>query len=139
MDWNENWPFPVLWPLLNFPNLLAYWVQHFSSIIFRIWNSSTGINSCPLDLFIVMLPNAHLTLHSRMSGSRWVITPWWLSGSWRSLDTQYLAIFPVTFYSSFNFILFITSSMKIQLPKEWILYLTDIPNSSWLPIFSMLQ
>ena len=27
-DWNENWPFPVLWPLLSFPNLLAYWVQH---------------------------------------------------------------------------------------------------------------
>ena len=21
-DWNENWPFPVLWPLLSFPNLL---------------------------------------------------------------------------------------------------------------------
>ena len=33
-DWNENWPFPVLWPLLNFPNLLAYWVLHFHSIIF---------------------------------------------------------------------------------------------------------
>ena len=28
-DCNENWPFPVLWPLLSFPNLLAYWVQHF--------------------------------------------------------------------------------------------------------------
>ena len=28
-DWNENWPFPVLWPLLSFPNLLAHWVQHF--------------------------------------------------------------------------------------------------------------
>ena len=27
-DWNENWPFPVLWPLLSFPNLLAYWLQH---------------------------------------------------------------------------------------------------------------
>ena len=26
--------FPVLWPLLSFPNLLAYWVQHFHSIIF---------------------------------------------------------------------------------------------------------
>ena len=26
-DWNENWPFPVLWPLLSFPNLLAYWVS----------------------------------------------------------------------------------------------------------------
>ena len=22
--WNENWPFPVLWPLLSFPNLLAF-------------------------------------------------------------------------------------------------------------------
>ena len=32
-DWNENWPFPVLWPLLSFPDLLAYWVQHFHSII----------------------------------------------------------------------------------------------------------
>ena len=33
-DWNENWPFPILWPLLSFPNLLAYWVQHFHSIVF---------------------------------------------------------------------------------------------------------
>ena len=33
-DWNENWPFPVLWPLLSFPDLLAYWVQHFHRIIF---------------------------------------------------------------------------------------------------------
>ena len=23
-DWNEDWHFPVLWPLLSFPNLLAY-------------------------------------------------------------------------------------------------------------------
>ena len=23
-EWNENWPFPVLWPLLSFPNLPAY-------------------------------------------------------------------------------------------------------------------
>ena len=23
-DWNENWPFPVLWPLLSFPNVLAF-------------------------------------------------------------------------------------------------------------------
>ena len=34
-DWNENWPFPVLWPLLRFPNVLAYWVQHFHSITFQ--------------------------------------------------------------------------------------------------------
>ena len=31
-----------------------------------------------------MLPKAHLTSHSSVSGSRWVITPLWLSGSWRS-------------------------------------------------------
>ena len=34
-DWNKNWPFPVLWPLLSFPTLLAHWVQHFHSIIFQ--------------------------------------------------------------------------------------------------------
>ena len=33
-DWNDNWPFPVLWLLLSFPNLLAYWAQPFHSIIF---------------------------------------------------------------------------------------------------------
>ena len=22
-DWNENWPFPVLWPVLSFPNMLS--------------------------------------------------------------------------------------------------------------------
>ena len=33
-DWNVNWPFAVLWLLLSFPNLLAYWVKHFHSIIF---------------------------------------------------------------------------------------------------------
>ena len=31
-----------------------------------------------------MLPKAHLSSHSKMSGSRWVITPSWLSGSLRS-------------------------------------------------------
>ena len=46
-DWNENWPFSVLWPLLSFPNLLA-------ASSFRIWNSSTGIPllSCIYFFFI---------------------------------------------------------------------------------------
>ena len=34
-DWNGNWPFPVPWPLLSFPNLLACWVHQFHSIIFE--------------------------------------------------------------------------------------------------------
>ena len=56
----------------------------FTASSFRIWNNSTGILSPPLALFIVMLPKAHLTSHSRMSGSRWVITPLWLFRLWRS-------------------------------------------------------
>ena len=48
----------------------------------KIWNSSTGIPSPPLAFFIVMLPKAPLTSDSRMSDSRWVITPSWLPGSW---------------------------------------------------------
>ena len=56
----------------------------FTASSFRIWNSSTGIPSPPLALFIVLCPKDHLTSHSRMSGSRWVITPLWLSWSWRS-------------------------------------------------------
>ena len=33
---------------------------------------------------IMMLPKAHLTLHSKISGSRWVITLSWLFWSWWS-------------------------------------------------------
>ena len=84
-DWNENWPFQVLWPLLSFPNLLRHIeCSTFTASSFRVWNSSTGIPSHPLALFVLMLSKTHLTSHSRMSGSRWVITPLWLSGSWRS-------------------------------------------------------
>ena len=60
---------------------------------FRIWNSSTGILLPPLALLVVMLPQAYLTSHSRMSGSRWVITPSWLSGSWRSFFFKYKFIY----------------------------------------------
>ena len=105
-DWNENWPFLVLWPLLSFPNFLAYWVQHIHSIIF--WNSSSGILSPPPALFIVMLPKAPLTSHSRMSGSRWVITPSWLSGSWRSF------LYSSSVYSCYHFL--VSSASVRSLP-----------------------
>ena len=85
-DWNKNWPFQVLWPLLSPPNLLAYCTQcsTFTASSFRILNSSAGIPSPLLALFTVMFPKAHLTLDSRMSGYRWVFAPSWLSGSLRS-------------------------------------------------------
>ena len=70
-DWNENWPFSVLWPLPSFANLLAYWLQHFHSIIFQDlkklnWNSITSTSFVRSD---ALLSKAHLTSHSRMSGS----------------------------------------------------------------------
>ena len=46
-----------------------------------ILNSSAGILSCPLALFVVMLSKAHLTSRSRMSISNWVITLSWFSGA----------------------------------------------------------
>ena len=56
----------------------------FTASSFRIWTSSIGIPSPPLALFVVMLSKAHLTSHSRIIGSRWVIIPLWLSGPWIS-------------------------------------------------------
>ena len=65
------WVFQICWHIE---------INTFTTSSFRIWNRSAGIPSPPLTLFIVMLPKAHLTSYSRMSGSRWVITPSWLSG-----------------------------------------------------------
>ena len=56
----------------------------FIALSFSIWNSSTGIPIPSLAFFVVMLSKAHLTSHSMMSGSRWVIIPLWLSGLWSS-------------------------------------------------------
>ena len=76
----EYWPFPVLWHWWVFQICWYIECSTFTASSFRIWNSSTGIPLPPLALFVVMLPKAHLTSHSRMSGSRWVIIPLWLSG-----------------------------------------------------------
>ena len=38
-DWNENWPFPVLWPLLSFPMFWYIECSTFTASSFRIWNS----------------------------------------------------------------------------------------------------
>ena len=68
-DWNENF----------FQSCGYCWVSQIcwhtecgtlTASSFGIWNSSAGIPSPPLAFFKVMLPKAHLTSHSRMSGSR---------------------------------------------------------------------
>ena len=71
----------VLWALLIFQICWHTECSTLTTSSFRIWDSSAGILSCPLALFIVILSNTQLTSHSRMPGSRRVITPSWLSGS----------------------------------------------------------
>ena len=85
-DWNENRLFPVCGHCWIFQNCWHIECSTVTASSFRIWNSSTGIPSPPLALFIVILPKSRLTSHSRISGSRWVITSSWLSGSWKPLE-----------------------------------------------------
>jgi len=73
-SYGHCWVFQICWHIE---------CSTFTASSFRIWNSSAGIPSPLLALLVVMLPKAYLTLHFRMSGSRWGITPLWLSGSWR--------------------------------------------------------
>ena len=126
-DWNENWPFPVLWPLLIFQICWRIQCSTLTASSFRIWNSSTGILTPPLILFVVILPKAHLTLHSRMSGSRWVITPSWLSGSWRSF------LYSSSVYSYHVF-------LKSSAPLRSILFLSfTVPIFAWnVPLVSLI-
>jgi len=98
----------------------------FTASSFRIWNSSTGIPSPPLALFIVMLSKAHLTSHFSMSGSGWV-TGSWLSGSWRCL-----------FYSSSVYschFLLISSASVRSIPFLSLI----VPISAWnVPLVSLI-
>ena len=74
---------------------------------FKIWNSSGGILSPPLALFMVMLPKVHLTSHSRISGSRWVTTPSWFFRSLR----------PFLYSSVYSCHLFLSSSASV---RSWL-------------------
>ena len=134
--WHGNWPFPFLWPLLSFQLCSHIEYSTFTASSFRIWNNSTGIPSPPLALFIVMLSKNHLTLHSRTSGSRWMITPLWLSGSWRSF-----------FYSSsvYSCHLFLIASVRcipflyfIEPIFAWNLPLVSLIFFKWSLVFPIL-
>ena len=89
---------------------------------FRTWNSSAGLLSLPLALFVVMLPKARLIWDSRMSGSRWVITPSWLSGLWRfflyssSVDSCHLFLISSASVRSILFLSFIVPIFAWNVP-----------------------
>ena len=97
----------------------------FTASSFRIWNSSTGIPWPPLALLVVMLSKAHLTSHSRMSGSRWTITPSWLSGSWRSF------LYSSSVYSGYIFLISSASVRSIPFLSFIVtIFAWDVPFSS---------
>ena len=70
---------------------------------FRIWDSSAGILSPLLALYLVMHPKAHVTSHSRMSGCRWMTTSSWLSRSLRPF------LYSSSVYSCYIFLIFSAS------------------------------
>jgi len=92
-NWNKNWLFQSCGYCWVFQ---ICWHIEYSTLTaspFKIWNTSAGIPSPPLVLFIIMLPKAPLNSHSRMSGCRWVTTPSWLSGSLRPFFISFFCIF----------------------------------------------
>ena len=91
-------------------------------------NSSTGIPSPPLALFALMLPKAYLASHSRLSGSRWVITPSLVSGSWRSClygSSVYSCHLLISSASvmSIPFLSFIVSIFAWNVPLIYLIFL----------------
>ena len=70
-----------------------------------------------------------LTSHSRVSGSRWVITPSWLSGSWRSFlysfSVYYCHLFLISFASvrSIPFLSFIEPIFTWHVPSVSLIFL----------------
>ena len=84
-NWDEDWPFPVATAISKFPVQICWHIECCTlTESSRILNYSAGISLPPLALLAAVLPKVHLTSHSWMSGSRWMTTPLWLSGSLRS-------------------------------------------------------
>ena len=110
-NWNENWPFSVLCHCWVFQICWHIECSTFTASSFRTWNGLTGIPSPPLALLVPMLLKARLTSHSRMSGPRWVITPLWLSGSWRSFFVQFSCVLLPYLLNIFCFCYFQTISV----------------------------
>ena len=106
-------------------------------LIFRIWNSSAGIPSSPIALYVVILPKADLTLHSKMSGSRWVITPLWLSESLSSflhsssVYSCYLFFISSASVQSMPFLSYIVPTFAWNVP---LVYLTFLKRCLVFPI-----
>ena len=109
-----------------------YWhieCSTFTASSFRIWNSSAGIPSPLLALFVVIFPKTYWTSHSRMSDSRWVTTPSWLSGSLRSF-----------LYTSFMYFCYYLLSSASVRSLPFLLFIMHIPTwKCYLEIINFLE
>ena len=128
----------VQWLVLN---LLTYWAQHFNSIVFKDFlNSSAGIPSPPLALFVVMLPKAHLTSHSRMSGHKWMTTEFSKYDHWPSQWPLCLSVSlrPFLYSSSVSSWHFLISSASVKSLQflSFIVYLSLHEMVPWYLQFS---
>ena len=114
------WVFQICWHV---------GVSTFTASSFRIWKNSTGIPSLPLALFVVMLPKAHLTSHSRMSCSRLVATPSWLSRSWKPflyssfVYSCHLFLISFTYVRSLPFLSFLVPILAWNVPLISLIFL----------------
>ena len=100
----------------------------FTASSFRIWDSSTGIPLPPLALFVIMFPKAHLPSHSRISDSRWVITPLWLSRSLktflhRSVYFCHLFLISSASVRSLSFLSFIVPIFAWNVPLTFLVFM----------------
>ena len=118
----------------------------FTASSFMIWNRSAGNPSPPLALFALMLPKAHLTSHFRMSGSRWVITPSWLSEHEDLFCTVLLCILATSYYlllllGPYCFSLLLSLSLHEMFPWNLVHWFLNcrcslLPSPVWpLPIY----
>ena len=96
---------------------------------FRIQSSSAGIPSPPLALFVMMLRKTHLSSCSRISGSRWVISPSWLSGSVKFFCIVLLGIlatsscYSLLLFRSIPFLSFIVPIFAWNVPLVSVIFL----------------
>ena len=102
LEWKLNFSSPVTTAgFSRFAGILS------GASFFRIWKSyiSNSITYTYTTLFIVMLPKAHLTSHSKMLGSRWMATP---SQLFRSLRPFFHT------FSVYSCYLFLISSASVR-------------------------
>ena len=126
MDWMKTdlfqscdhcWIFKICWHIE---------CSTFTASSFRIWNSSTGIPSPPLALFVMMLSKAYLTSHSRMSGCDYTIVIIWVV---KIFIVQFFCVFlpPLLnlfcFFRSIPFLSFIKPIFAWNVPLVSLVFL----------------